>query len=154
MASEHIATVKWQRNGQVFTDLKFSRHCDISYDGGITIAGSAAPTSVSPPYSDVTAVDPEELLVSALSTCHMMWFLAFAARDEYLVDSYVDNPVGLMEEVGPGRKGIVQITIHPKVEFSGDIIPDAETVLKLHEKAHEYCNIANSISAKVVIEPA
>ena len=58
--SEHVATVEWTRDGQVFTDNQYARAHDWRFDGGAVVRGSSAPSSVPVPLSDPAAVDPEE----------------------------------------------------------------------------------------------
>ena len=76
---EHTAVVVWERNGAVFTDNRYSRAHRWSFDGGIDVPASSSPLSVPVPLSVAAAVDPEEALVAALSSCHMLWFLSIAA---------------------------------------------------------------------------
>ena len=74
------ATVTWQRNGQQFVDNRYSRAHVWHFDGGAQVPASSSPLSVPVPMSDPTAVDPEEALVAATSSCHMLFFLWIAAR--------------------------------------------------------------------------
>jgi len=79
-AAMHLNTAKvvWNRNSQVFVDGKDSRHHTIAFDGGASLSGSSSPLVVPVPLSAPPAVDPEEAFVSALSACHMLWFLSIA----------------------------------------------------------------------------
>jgi nickel/cobalt transporter (NicO) family protein len=77
---EYTATLEWQRDGAVFTDNRFSRAHRWRFDGGADVPGSASPLIVPPPLSDPAGVDPEEAFVAAIASCHMLWFLALAAR--------------------------------------------------------------------------
>lgn len=152
--SAHEAIIEWSRGDQAFTDNLYSRAHDWRFDGGAVVRGSSAPASVAAPMSDVTAVDPEEALVAALSSCHMLFFLAFARKDGFTVDSYRDAAVG---ELGPdirGKTSMTLITLRPAVIFSGEARPDSVTMNALHHRAHEACYIASSIHAEVRIEPA
>src|SRR6266568_2823269 len=94
--------------------------------------------------SDVAAVDPEEAFVVALSSCHMLWFPAIAAAKEYLVNSYHDEPIGVMDAVEGDKRAITQVTLRPKVIFGAGKQPTDEEVGSMHQKAHENCFIANS----------
>ena len=73
------ARLAWQRGGQVFGDLRYSRVHSWQFDGGLTVPASSSPLSVPAPMSDPAAVDPEEALVAAASSCHMLFFLSLAA---------------------------------------------------------------------------
>lgn len=150
--SEHVAGVSWVREGQVFTDRKYTRRHDISFDGGVRIAGSPTPASVRPPFSDPAAVDPEELLTAALSSCHMLWFLALAAKAGFVVDRYEDEAVSTMARNDAGKVAITGATLRPRVTFSGERVPTAAELEALHHAAHDECNIANSVAFPVTVD--
>jgi organic hydroperoxide reductase OsmC/OhrA len=151
--SEHLATVEWSRDGQAFSDNRYSRAHDWRFDGGAVVRGSSAPTSVPAPMSDPAAVDPEEALVAAVSSCHMLFFLGYAAKQGLIVDRYRDDAVGVLGRDGRGRMSITAVTLRPEVVFSGEVVPDAAALDDLHHRAHEACYIANSIRAAVSVEP-
>lgn len=150
--SEYAAAVEWSRGDQPFLDNRYSRAHDWRFDGGATVRGSSAPSSVPVPMSDPAAVDPEEALVAAVSSCHMLFFLAFAAKAGQVVDRYRDDAVGVMGKDDRGRMAIVAVTLRPEVAFAG-APPSAEALADLHHRAHEACYIANSIRAEVTVEP-
>ncbi len=89
--SEYLATIKWHRGEQVFTDNKYSRGHTWEFDGGLTVPASASPDVVPLPMSIEYNVDPEEAFVASLSSCHMLFFLSIAGKHGYVVDSYTDN---------------------------------------------------------------
>ena len=148
------ARISWKRNGADFLNNRYSRGHEWSFDGGITVAASSSPQSVPVPYSVVEAVDPEEALVASASSCHMLWFLALAAKRRFVVDSYTDDAVGIMEKGSDGKHSITRITLRPEVEFSGDNQPTREQLNSLHHAAHAECYIANSLKSEIVVEPA
>jgi organic hydroperoxide reductase OsmC/OhrA len=121
--SEYVATIEWSRRDQDFTGNRYSRAHDWRFDGGAVVRGSSAPSSVPIPMSDPSAVDPEEALVAALSSCHMLFFLAFAAKAGFVVDSYRDDPVGVMGRDDRGKTSITTITLKPAAVFSGETPP-------------------------------
>jgi len=147
------AKVTWNRDGAVFTDNKYSRGHEWSFDGGINVPASSSPLTVRPPLSVVEAVDPEEALVASSSSCHMLYFLYFAAKKGFVVDSYVDNAVGLMTKNERGKMTISKIILRPQIIYAGQNIPSDAELEELHHKAHEECIIANSIKSDIVIEP-
>jgi len=151
--SEHVATIEWSRDGQAFSDNKYGRAHDWRFDGGAVVRGSSAPSGVPEPMSDPAAVDPEEALVAAVSSCHMLFFLAFARKDGFVVDRYRDDAVGLLARDERGKVSITTITLRPEATFSGETQSDAAALADLHHRAHEACYIANSIRAEVVVEP-
>lgn len=152
--SEHLATVEWTRGDQPFLDNRYARAHEWRFDGGAVVRGSPAPSSVPEPLSDPTAVDPEEALVAAVSSCHMLFFLAYAARAGFVVDSYRDEATGVLGKDERGKVSITRVTLRPAVAFAGDKRPDAAALDALHHRAHEACYVANSIRGSVSIEPA
>ena len=151
--SEHVATVEWARGDQLFVDNRYSRAHNWTFDGGAVVRGSSAPSSVAVPMSDPAAVDPEEAFVAALSSCHMLFFLAFAAKAGFVVDRYRDAAVGLLGRDDRGRTSMTVVTLRPEVAFDGTA-PDAAALAGLHHRAHEACYIANSVRTEVRVEPA
>ena len=148
----HTATIAWQRGDAVFTDSRFSRAHTWSFDGGISVPASAAPSIIRPPFSLAEAVDPEEALVASASSCHMLTFLFLAARERFCVDDYSDDAIGFMTPNAAGKPHISKITLSPRITFSGDKQPTTIDIARLHHQAHDGCYIANSILAEVVVE--
>jgi organic hydroperoxide reductase OsmC/OhrA len=155
MAHEYKAAISWKRgSGEAFTDIKFSRAHQWSFDGGVTVPASSSPLSVRVPLSRADAVDPEEALVAALSSCHMLTFLYFAAKQGFVVDAYDDEAVGVMTKNERGKLYVSRVALRPRIAFSGAKQPSAAELADLHHHAHEECYIANSVLTEVVVEPA
>ena len=148
------ARIRWSRNGADFLNNLYSRGHVWSFDGGVTVAASSSPLSVPVPQSVAEAVDPEEALVASASSCHMLWFLAIAAKRRFVVETYVDEAFGIMEKGPDGKLAITSITLRPKVEFSGDRRPSEPELASLHHSAHDECYVANSLKSEIVVEPA
>jgi organic hydroperoxide reductase OsmC/OhrA len=146
------ARIHWTRGDAKFLDHRYSRGHAWSFDGGITVPGSSSPLSVPLPWSVAEAVDPEEALVASASSCHMLWFLALAAKRGFLVESYVDEAFGVMEKNAAGKLAFTRITLRPRIELGGDRRPTAAELEALHHDAHEECYIAQSLKADVVVE--
>ena len=146
------AHISWQRDGQVFSDNRYSRAHQWRFDGGLQVPCSSSPLSVPLPMSDASAIDPEEALVASLSSCHMLFFLSIAATHGFVVDSYRDDPVGIMNRNADGKKAMTLITLRPAIAFDGERQPTRAELEAIHHEAHEQCYIANSIKADVVIE--
>ena len=143
-------TVRWTLpDGEDFAAGHYSRAHALSFDGGAVVMGSSSP-GVVPRWSDPAAVDPEELLIASLSSCHMLWFLDMARRDGWIVSAYVDTPHGTMGQID-GKTAMVRVALHPVATFQG-AQPTAERIETLHHRAHELCFIANSVKAQVVVE--
>lgn len=149
---QYTATVTWTRPSDApFKDNKYSRAHQWRFDGGAVVPASSSPLSVRVPLSDPAGVDPEEALVAALSSCHMLFFLSFAAGGGFVIDAYEDEAVGDMGKTPKGTTAITKITLRPKITWVGTP-PSAEQLDKLHHRSHESCYIANSVIAEVIIE--
>jgi organic hydroperoxide reductase OsmC/OhrA len=151
--SDYHATVTWQRDGAKFTDNRYQRLHTWTFDEGLEVPASASPHSVPLPYSEACAVDPEEALVAAVSSCHMLWFLSIAAKRGFVVDRYSDSPVGVPGTNATGREAITVITLRPDVAFGGEKRPTSSDIEAIHHEAHDVCCLANSVTAEVRIEP-
>jgi len=155
MAHEYRASVTWKRSGdETFTDQRYSRAHEWAFDGGIAVPASSSPLSVRLPYSVAEAVDPEEALVAALASCHMLTFLYVAAKQRFVVDRYADNAVGEMTKNERGKLWVSKVTLSPNITFGGDKRPTPEQLDELHHLAHEECYIANSVKSEVVVQGA
>ena len=145
--SEHKVTLKWERGGTEFSYQRYPRDHTWSFDGGHTMTATAAPAYLGNPAN----VDPEEAFVAALSSCHMLTFLAIACKQKFVLDSYEDAAVGHMEKNADGKMAITRVELRPKITWSGDRRPSAEELDKMHHSAHENCFIANSVKTQVTV---
>jgi len=150
---DYHAEVHWTRGEQAFTDNRYSRRHDWHFDGGATVPGSSSPHSVRLPYSDPSAVDPEEAFVAAIASCHMLWFLSLAAKAGWVVDDYRDAAVGVMAPNAQGQMAVTVVTLRPAVRYGGERRPDEAEQARLHHEAHASCYIANSVKSEVRCEP-
>ena len=148
----HAAQISWQRDAGDFVKGRYSRAHTWQFDGGISVPASPSPSIVPAPYSNATAVDPEEALVAAAASCHMLTFLWVASKRGYVVDSYTDRAVGILEKNARGRLAITRITLKPRIVFSGSQHPTPEILETLHHAAHDECYIANSINCAIDVE--
>lgn len=151
--AQYTAEISWHRDGQDFLSNRYSRRHLLRFDGGIEVAGSSSPHVVPFPYSDASAVDPEEAFVASLSSCHMLWLLSIAAKRKFCVDTYTDIAVGVMDKNVDGKLAMTVVTLRPNITFSGDKLPTRAQVEELHHQAHEECFIANSVKTEVRCEP-
>ena len=145
--SDHRIALDWSRNGGAFARGNYSPDHVIRYSGGQTVRGSAAALGGAGDYAD-----PEQLLLSALSSCHMLTFLAVCANRGYVVDSYHDEATALLDKNPEGKTAVIKAILSPKVTFAGDTRPSAEDYAKLHERAHAACFIANSVKTQVDVK--
>ncbi|RTR37614.1 OsmC family peroxiredoxin [Shewanella canadensis] len=151
--SEYTAVIRWARSeGECFIDNQYSRGHTWEFDGGVIVPASSSPHVVPLPYSVETNVDPEEAFIAALSSCHMLVFLSIAAKRKYIIESYLDNAVGLMEKDGDGKTSVTKVRLRPHIIFSGERQPTMEQLEKMHHLSHENCFIANSVKTAVTTE--
>src|SRR6185312_2104042 len=143
--SEHRIALDWQKGDAAFTYEAYTRNHTIRFKDGQEVVTASA----SPGYrGDGAKADPEDMLVAALSSCHMLSFLAIAAKKRLTVQSYQDDAVGFLENEG-GKLWITRVILRPKVAID----TDAETLSHIHHLAHEACFIANSVKTNVTVEP-
>jgi organic hydroperoxide reductase OsmC/OhrA len=126
----------------------YERAYTVAINGKPELAGSSDPAF----RGDPARYNPEEMLVAALSACHMLSFLHFCSASGVIVESYTDTATGTMEETKEGNGRFTEVILRPKVvvkEFSM-----VEKANALHDKAHQYCFIANSCNFPVLHQPA
>src|SRR5215471_17312772 len=146
--TEHRAQVRWQRTSPDFTYNTYNRAHEVLYkSGSVALPGSAAPEF----RGDADRVDPEEQFVASLSACHMLSFLAIAARKRVVVDAYEDNAVGYLEKGDDGKLRMTRVILRPSVRLAETT--SSVTVEEIHHLAHETCFIANSVTTSVAVEP-
>jgi organic hydroperoxide reductase OsmC/OhrA len=150
--SKYVATVRWERGEQLFSDNRYSRGHTWNFDGGQSVAASSSPHVVPLPYSVEANVDPEEAFIAALSSCHMLFFLSIAAKQGFIVDQYIDQASGILEMNTEGQLAMTRVTLAPRVSFCGERRPSLDQLQELHHSAHAQCYIANSVKTELVLE--
>ena len=149
--AHYTTDITWERGEQDFVRGRYSRAHRLRFDGGVEMPGSSSPHVVPLPWSVAAAVDPEEMFVASIASCHMLWFLSIAAKHRYCVDSYRDHAVGEMGKNAAGKLVVTRVALHPVVAFSGALQPDSKALAGLHHEAHEECFIANSVRTEIVV---
>ena len=150
--STYTATIRWTRDPSTdFSKGQYSRAHEWVFDGGAVVPASPSPHVVPAPWSDQAGVDPEEAFVASLSSCHMLFFVDFARRAGFVVDSYVDEADGELGNRPDGRMAMTRVTLHPRVTW-GSTPPDEAAIADLHHRAHEACFIANSVTTEVTVQ--
>jgi organic hydroperoxide reductase OsmC/OhrA len=147
--SEHKATIDWKRQSPDFAYETYNRDHNWLFDAGITVRASASPAYL----GSESCVDPEEAFVASLSSCHMLTFLAIAARKRYVVDGYHDEAVGVLAKDAAGRLAMTKVTLRPRVTFGTEKQPGPEELRQLHDQSHHACFIASSVRTEVSVEP-
>lgn len=145
--STHTATVAWKRSSDDFAYDSYNRDHQWSFPGGQTLRASAAPDYL----GDGACVNPEEAFAASVSSCHMLTFLAIAAKKRYTVDAYADSATAILDKNEDGAMAITRVELRPTIVFAGDRQPDAEGLERMHESAHKHCFIANSVKTEVVV---
>ncbi|WP_409523710.1 OsmC family protein [Nitrincola sp. MINF-07-Sa-05] len=145
--SVHQSVISWQRNPHESEAGTYSRNHQVMLNGGQQVNVSASVEF----KGDPNCADPEQMLVSAVSSCHMLFFLAIAEFQGYQVDSYEDNPVGYLERNDKKGMEVTRIELSPQITFGGDKVPDPKAISRIHTNAHSNCFIRNSITAEVTI---
>jgi organic hydroperoxide reductase OsmC/OhrA len=151
--AHYTAEILWERGTQDFLGNRYSRRHALRFDGGAELAGSSSPHVVPLPLSDASAVDPEEMFVASLSSCHMLWFLSIAAKNKFCVDRYVDAATGAMAKNENGKLVMSIVTLKPDVTFSGERKPTRAQLDAMHHEAHEECYLANSVKSELRCAP-
>ena len=127
----YTADLKWTASeGEDFLKGRFSRAHTLSFDGGTVVSASASPHVVGK-WAAEAAVDPEEMLVAALSSCHMLSFLHVARLAGFAVAAYDDHAEGVLEEIAPGRQAVAKVALHPRIAWAG-AAPGKEELERLH----------------------
>ena len=145
--SKHFATVEWERGSVEFEYRSYSRDHTWRFEGGVRVCASSAPEYL----GNANLVDPEKAFVAALASCHMLTFLAIAARKRLVVDRYRDAAVGFLEKNVDGKLAVTRVVLRPQISF-GSRAPSPEGLEKIHELAHKECFIANSVRTSVTVE--
>ncbi|NJB37857.1 OsmC family protein [Croceivirga sp. JEA036] len=142
--------LKWTGNtGQGTKDYKsYQRDHLISIkDKQVQIPGSADPNF----RGDPTKYNPEELFLSSLASCHMLWYLHLCSTENITVLTYIDNPIGIMAEEANGSGKFTNVILHPEVTIKEE--DKIELAKRLHHKANQFCFIANSCNFEIKHEP-
>lgn len=148
---EHLyqTSLKWTGNqGQGTISYKsYDRVYEIEVPGKPIIFGSSDPAFC----GDKTKYNPEELLIASLSSCHMLWYLHLCAEAKIVVVDYQDKAIGKMCETQEGSGRFTEVILQPEITITAE--SNLERAKQLHEKAHQFCFIANSVNFLVSCQP-
>ncbi len=151
MSGQHNykATIKWTGNKGTGTDhyKNYERSHQIIIENKLDILGSSDQKF----RGDKTKHNPEDLFVSSLSSCHMLWYLHLCSEAGVVVTDYIDNATGIMIETSNGGGQFTEVTLNPIVTVTEQHMIDKAN--KLHKKANKLCFIANSINFPVKHNP-
>lgn len=150
--SEHSAHIEWQKApNEVFIDGRYNRVHQWHFDGGFSMPASPSPMIVPSPFSNPDFVDPEEAFIASLASCHMLFFLHFAANQGIVIEGYTDNPVGELDKNDEGKLCITSVTLEPEVILAEQSITHKKSLAELHHQAHEACFLARSVNFEINI---
>jgi len=139
--------IKWNLSSSDFQYEHYNRQHLITFSGEQVLNNSAAPSY----NGNADMSNPEELLGSAIASCHMLTFLAVASKSGFIVSSYEDDAVAILEKNENNQIVVTKVVLHPEIKFSGEKVPDTEKLKSLHDKAHKNCFIANSVKCQVEV---
>ncbi|WP_439508178.1 OsmC family protein [Yoonia sp.] len=144
----HLAiTLHWHRAGPVLRTGVYSNEHTVQYNSHLDLPVDAAPDWGGDPAN----TNPEQALASALSSCHMMTFLALAAKLDWPVASYHDYAEAHLGKNAKGQMSVVRINLNPVVRFDTGFTVSAEDLAQMQDRAHRYCFIANTLADSVEI---
>jgi organic hydroperoxide reductase OsmC/OhrA len=151
MAS-YRATSEWTlEDGGDFPKGRYSRGHSLTFGSGLEVPGTASAHVVGNKWAVPGAVDPEEMLVGAINTCHMLSFLHIAREAGFTVTCYRDAAEGVMAKRDDGEMWVSKVTLHPEIAYRGRAPTPAERDA-MHHAAHHICFIANSVKTEIVVE--
>ena len=140
--------LEWKLEGGLLSPGKYSNKHKIKYNSDIDILGDSAPDW----HGNKKYVNPEQSLAASLSSCHMMTFLALAAKMNWPVLSYKDEAIATLGKNSNGKMSVVKIELNPKVKFSENFSINFNKMKEVQDRAHRYCFIANSLSKEVQVK--
>lgn len=143
----HTAEVEWSYRTHPQHPETFDRDHTVIFENGQSVTGSSAPAY----FGNPGTVNPETLLLAALASCHMLTFLAIAAKFGFQVSRYRDKAEGTLAKNAEDRVAITHCRLRPEIEFFGGKTPSQEDLRKMHQSAHRNCFIANSLNSQVEI---
>ena len=137
----------WKLNNGKLTPGNYSNKHEIKFNDKISIIGDAAPDW----RGDKQNTNPEQTLAASLSSCHMMTFLALAAKMNWPVLRYRDNAIATLGKNSKGMMSVIKLELNPIVTFSDKFSVNLDEMKKMQDRAHRYCFIANSLSEEVKV---
>lgn len=145
--SEISVNLCWKRKEAELTPGKFSSEHEIAYNDQFKVITDAAPSW----GGSALNTNPEQALAASLSSCHMMTFLALAAKIKWPLSSYDDHAIAHLGKNSKGQMIVNQIDLNPKVSFDNGFEISEEEMAKMHDRAHRYCFIANTLDSAVEV---
>ena len=145
--SELSINLEWKLQEEVLMSEAFSKNHKIEINDNIFNAGSASEYG-----GKENEINPEQSLAASVSSCHMMTFLALAAKMRWPVKSYKDKAFAFLGKNSKGKMCVNKIELNAKILFVGDFSVSSEEMDKMQDRSHRYCFVANSLSEEVEIK--
>jgi organic hydroperoxide reductase OsmC/OhrA len=146
---QYHLNIQWTGNlgkGTVAAD-QYSRNHRLNIENKISIQCSSDTIF----RGDGSLHNPEDFFLYSIASCHMLWYLHLCADAGVIVETYEDNPIGVLD-LSPGKKAaFTKITLRPNIGIRDAAM--IEKAISLHHAAHEKCFISNSVNCEIVIEP-
>ncbi len=137
----------WQRTEPDLQPGKYSNAHTVHFNDGHDLRMDAAPDW----GGDPSNTNPEQALASALSSCHMMTFLALAAKAKWPVATYHDHAVAHLGKNPKGQMSVTRIDLHPVVHFDTGFTVEERKLEEMQDRAHRHCFVANSLADSVEV---
>ena len=138
----------WKLEGGDMSPGKYSNKHEITFTPNTKIVADSAPDW----RGNVLNTNPEQTLAASLSSCHMMTFLALAAKMKWPVKTYKDTAIATLGKNIKGLMSVTKIELNPKVDFSNGFSVDVSKMREVQDRAHRYCFISNSLSNEVKVK--
>lgn len=147
--SEHNITLSWTKQTKSFAYKDYNRDHQWDFGEGLVINASSAPQFLgNPEYAD-----PERAFAAALSSCHMLFFIAICSKKRLIVADYVDQATAFLEQDEERVLVISKVILRPEVTFAKGVEVSREVMEKIHQQSHDKCFLARSVKSEVIIEP-
>ncbi len=147
MSDDLSIRLHWQRTEPNLQPGRYSNVHTVHFNGSNDLNVDSAPDW----GGDASNTNPEQALASSLSSCHMMTFLALAAKAEWPVASYHDHAVAHLGKNAKGQMSVTRIDLHPVVRFDAGFAVEAAKLDEMQHRAHRYCFIANTLANSVEV---
>jgi organic hydroperoxide reductase OsmC/OhrA len=142
-------TLTWTKQTDSFSYMDYNREHQWDFGEGLVVKASSAPEFLGDPH----CADPERAFAAALSSCHLLFFIAICAKKRLVVQDYVDHASAYLEKDDQGALIISQVILRPRVTFSIDSNVERTLIETIHHQSHELCFLAKSVRSDVIIEP-
>jgi organic hydroperoxide reductase OsmC/OhrA len=146
--SEYVAQLSWSLGNGELAFGKYNPNHRVTFSGGLPATMTPAPDY----GGDPRYVNPEEALAAALSSCHMLTFVALSAKARWKLRAYRDRAVAVLGKTEDGRTKVSEIVLHPVMEFEPGHEIAREKLEEMHERAHRYCFVANALGCEMRVE--